>query len=460
MKALLYLFAAAALAVWATAAGAQSTEDTPPRTPSVEEARPAVLPTLPAAAIPAQPAAPVLAPVAMPGGVVIRAGDFSRLYLFYADVLGLRVVGGGPEAPTAVFDAGGARLVLAHGGKDWDKPQAMRFLFPADSLEDRLTALQRVGVHAEEARDSGGALVAVYFADPESNPLGFVAVTSDPLTWARPIDLESLDRRSVAGRLPLMVFGGLYGLWLGAAIPSAAGVDEDAVYGLGILLGVPAGVAGAYLISDHNMTEGRAGVIGWSGLFGTWQGLGWAGEGNADDSGILWSGILGGLGAIAASTVITQDMYISRGQSTVMTSASLWGGWYGVVVGEQLDGEYDDFPLAGSLLGSAAGFAGGILWAASGNDIERRRANLINLAGFGGAAVGLGTAVLTGVEGDGALVMTGAGSLGGKVLATLLTVPSQHSSGAIPEDDSPHLVGVFPSYAPHRGAGLELRLGF
>jgi hypothetical protein len=132
-----------------------------------------------------------------------------------------------------------------------------------------------------------------------------------------------------------------------------------------------------------------------------------------------------------------------------------------VVIGEQVDYDEDDFPLGATLVGGAVGYAGAIAWAVAGNDIDQSRANVINLIGFAGAAIGFGTSVLVGVdEGDTALILAGAGSLGAKVLGTLITAPSVRGSGSGPDEGKPQLLGLLPTYHPGRGAGLEVSIGF
>ena len=46
-------------------------------------------------------------------------------------------------------------------------------------------------------------------------------------------------------RLELPVFGTLYGLWLGVAVPAAFGAEDEAAYGAGLLIGGPLGLFAA-----------------------------------------------------------------------------------------------------------------------------------------------------------------------------------------------------------------------
>ena len=91
--------------------------------------------------------------------------------------------------------------------------------------------------------------------------------------------LASVQARGTAGsgRVELRVWSTLYGGWLGLAIPAALGVDDPEPYGLGLLVGGPAGfLAGRMIAGSRDITEGQARAITLGGTWGSWQGLGWA----------------------------------------------------------------------------------------------------------------------------------------------------------------------------------------
>ena len=81
--------------------------------------------------------------------------------------------------------------------------------------------------------------------------------------------------RGPGGRTELMVWGTTYGIWAGLATPAALGTDNSSAYGLGLLVGAPAGllIARAYA-NQVNITEGAARSITFGGTWGTWQGYG------------------------------------------------------------------------------------------------------------------------------------------------------------------------------------------
>ena len=77
---------------------------------------------------------------------------------------------------------------------------------------------------------------------------------------------ERIERLS---RVELQVFGTLYGLWLGVAVPIAFGAEDAEAFGAGLLLGGPIGLFGsrAYLRANP-LSEGQARAISWGGVWG------------------------------------------------------------------------------------------------------------------------------------------------------------------------------------------------
>src|SRR5690606_1471521 len=69
-----------------------------------------------------------------------------------------------------------------------------------------------------------------------------------------------------SGAIELYVWSTLYGLWLGAAIPGALGADGPEPYGIGLLLGGPAGFFTAQgVLRDRALSVGQARAITWGG---------------------------------------------------------------------------------------------------------------------------------------------------------------------------------------------------
>ncbi|NNM34688.1 MAG: hypothetical protein HKO53_16530, partial [Gemmatimonadetes bacterium] len=91
------------------------------------------------------------------------------------------------------------------------------------------------------------------------------------------LDQWGITRSGSSGRTELQVWGALYGLWLGVAIPGMAEADGPEAYGAGLLLGGPAGfMVGRAAARGRPLSLGQARAITWGGTWGTWQGLGWA----------------------------------------------------------------------------------------------------------------------------------------------------------------------------------------
>ena len=112
---------------------------------------------------------------------------------------------------------------------------------------------------------------ALYLHISERYP-GTVAADEAREQLTRP-GAERADRVS---RLELSVFGTLYGLWLGVAVPTALGADHTEAYGAGLLAGVPLGLFSALSAQrSQQYTEGQTRAISWGGIWGSWQGLGW-----------------------------------------------------------------------------------------------------------------------------------------------------------------------------------------
>lgn len=270
------------------------------------------------------------------------------------------------------------------------------------------------------------------------------------------------------GRVELQVFSTLYGLWLGVAIPGAFGAEEPEPYGVGLLLGGPAGfMAGKAIARSRALTEGQARAVTLGGSWGTWQGAGWAnvldlgtseecffdeysgGEicyENGDTSEETFAAmIVGGVAGIAAGTVLSRRA-ISPGVATAVNFGALWGTWFGFAGGFLADLE-DDALLASTLLGGDAGLLVTALGAPRWNP-SRSRARLVSIYGVIGALSGLGLDLLT--QPDDEKVAVGI-PLAGSILGLALGV------GATRDYDA-RLEGG-PQAPPGSGALLSLRDG-
>ena len=208
------------------------------------------------------------------------------------------------------------------------------------------------------------------------------------------------------GRVELLVFSTTYGAWLGVALPIIAKADQPEIFGLGMLVGAPAGFLTArQYLKTHPLTEGQTRAITFGGLWGSWQGFGWtevlnAGGGrHCDEFGNCWEddspsgealvagSVIGGLAGIATGAVMARKP-ISSGVSTTVNFGALWGTWYATALGV-LFGLKDDDLLASALIGGDAGLLAMAVLAPKWNP-SRNQARLASLGGLVGLLGGVG----------------------------------------------------------------------
>jgi hypothetical protein len=211
-----------------------------------------------------------------------------------------------------------------------------------------------------------------------------------------------------SGRTELIVFGTTYGAALGVGVPLAFDADDPETFGIGLLVGAPAGflAARAYARS-RPLSEGQAGAIISGTLWGAWQAFGWREvfdwsaqqycdppelggacyESDADAEDVVKWLIGGSLVGLGVGSVLSQKN-ITRGTAATVNLGALWGSWFGTALGILADQE-DDALLATVLLAGNAGLLGGAI----GNPrwrLSEPRARLISIAGVGGGLAGLG----------------------------------------------------------------------
>jgi hypothetical protein len=222
---------------------------------------------------------------------------------------------------------------------------------------------------------------------------------ADEVRRVRAVRPRTAGERS--GRVELQVFGTLYGAWLGLAVPLMFEADGPEPYGLGLLLGTPAGflLSRAYARA-HQLTEGQARAISWGGIWGSWQGIGWAnaldvgsGDGSVDERvGVM---IGGGLAGIGIGAYLARKP-ITAGKATAVSFGGLWGTWFGF--GLAMLAERDEDLLDASLIGGNLGLIGTAFLAPP--DIGRPRARLISIAGVLGGIAGGGVSLLLSPDDD------------------------------------------------------------
>ena len=226
------------------------------------------------------------------------------------------------------------------------------------------------------------------------------------------------------GGVELKVWSALYGIWLGVAVPLAAEAESAESYGLGLLIGGPAGfLVGREMARSRPRSLGQARAITWGGTWGAIQGQGWAraldlgsgdrsyyyNEGDIESDrrestrAVLTSMIVGGLGGIAGGLVMARRE-ITPGTATSAMLGSLWGTWLGFSTAFLMDVEGDGLTAA-SMLGGNAGLVAGAL-AGSRMPLSRGRARIISVGGVVGAFGGLGLTLISQPEDEKAIMAT------------------------------------------------------
>lgn len=211
-----------------------------------------------------------------------------------------------------------------------------------------------------------------------------------------------------SGGTELLVWSTLYGLWLGVAVPGSLSADGAETYGLGLLVGGPAGfLAARRYAHDRPITLGHARAITFGGIWGTWQGFGWREvldigektihpppgeccpyEADPSTEAVLGSMILGGLAGIAAGAAIAGSRDVSAGTAAAVNYGALWGTWYGTALGWLASLDDDDL-LAAALLGGDAALVAAALIAPD-LHLSVERVRLISIAGVAGGLAGAG----------------------------------------------------------------------
>ena len=233
------------------------------------------------------------------------------------------------------------------------------------------------------------------------------------------------------GEVELKVWSTLYGLWQGAMIPAALGFEGPEPYGLGVLVGGPAGfLLGHHMGRSRSYSLGQARAITWGGTWGAIQGLGWAhvlnlggDEYDPDEEAVLQSMIVGGALGIAGGLVAARRE-IAPGTSTSAMLGSLWGMFLGSAAIALVDPDADDDEIVATIMltGNAGLGVGALL--GSRVPLSRNRARLISLGGIVVGFAGIGGMMIALPDDPPprlvAGVMLGA-SLAGFVIGTSLT---------------------------------------
>ncbi len=291
---------------------------------------------------------------------------------------------------------------------------AMLFSYSAP-LEGQVTRADSAAVLLEAGANferDGRRLIAEAIYQMISEQFGGTPAAREAIARLRAPAGERIDPIS---RIELPVFGTIYGLWLGVAVPAAFGAEDPEAYGAGLLIGGPLGLfTSRAAMKSRVWSEGQARAVSWGGIFGTWQGFGWAevldlGEGEFCDSfGCYPTGdnteanfagmVVGGLAGIATGGYIARNP-VSSGVSSAAQGGSIWGTIYGLMVAGMFDPDGEDAEL---LTGLLAGNVGLLAGAGLGRkyQLSRPRVRMINLGALVGGLGGLGIDLLVQPDDD------------------------------------------------------------
>ena len=257
-------------------------------------------------------------------------------------------------------------------------------------------------------------------------------------------------RATHSGRTELVAWSTFYGAALGLMIPAALSANDAEPYGLGLLLGGPAGFGLSRAWSAQNpVSSGQARAMTFGSWWGTFQGIGWqqaldlgdrtrtecfdAGNGiecfefrTESDEAPFTAMVLGGLTGMAVGTAIGRARPISASSALITNFSAMWGSWFGTVAGVLADGD-DDFngfernndhsTLIASLVGGNIGLLAGAFGAPALN-WTTGQAWSVHLAGVAGLVAGFGLDLLGSVDDTkGALVIPGITSALGLAIA-------------------------------------------
>jgi hypothetical protein len=248
--------------------------------------------------------------------------------------------------------------------------------------------------------------------------------------------LGSADRFDPVSRLELPVFGTLFGAWLGVAVPAAFGAESSEAFGAGFLVGAPLGLFSTRAAQrSRRYSEGQARAISWGGVFGTWQGFGWAElfgwtseefcdpggcyELGDDTEAVFTSLVVGGLAGVTTGAVIARNP-VRSGVSSAAQGGSIWGTLYGAAIAGLFDAE-GDAVLATALVGGNVGLLGGAALARR-YELTRPRVRWINLGALAGGLAGLGIDLLVDpADTEVAIAIPLVASVGGLAIAASAT---------------------------------------
>lgn len=245
--------------------------------------------------------------------------------------------------------------------------------------------------------------------------------------------LTRIQPEERSGRTELLVWSTAYGLALGAAVPAAFDARGPEPYGVGLLIGGPAGFGLGRLLAKDGISEGQARAITFGSLWGAWQAFGWRDvldigdpdplcltepgapetcyEQDVEESTRLRTAILGSFAGLGTGMLLARKP-ISSGTATTVNLGALWGSWFGVAGAVLSNFDGDDEALTWALLGGNAGLVATALLAPKWN-LSRNRARLISISGVAGGLAGAGLLLIGGTGDNTAILIPVIGSIAG-----------------------------------------------
>jgi len=224
------------------------------------------------------------------------------------------------------------------------------------------------------------------------------------------LELGSLTRRSGErdGRVELVAWTTLYGAWLGLAVPTMLDATEPEAYGVGLIVGGPAGFLGGMKLADAaRPTLGQARATTFAFRWGSWQAFGWrevfdigdrepvCGEFGCytqEESRAPWTAmVVGGLGSMAATALAVRGRDLPAGAVSFASHGAYWGTFFGGML-VAITGREDDDAMTWVLLGGDLGLVAGAL--AAPRDVSSSRVRVTTAVGIAGMVAGWGLDLL------------------------------------------------------------------
>ncbi len=275
-----------------------------------------------------------------------------------------------------------------------------------------------------------------------------------------PLTAQTDEPVSGLGRTGFIAYHTALGAWLGVAIPAALDANSPEPYGIGLLVGAPAGFIGSRLYADRQgLTDGQAGVITFASQFGMWQALGWSSVLGIGDRQVcpfpdycydqapnrrpFTASIVGAVAGVATGA-LAASKGVAPGTSTMVSHSGYWGTWYGFAITVLTDpGEIGHRRLTGALVGSDLGVLLAIPLAKAWQPTTQR-VRLVSAGGLAGGLAGVGVALLARAEDSRTVIsLIGGGSVAGMTAAALLTRDRPGTAGGpVGGDLAPALLSV------------------